>query len=352
MTNKFISLILSYFQVCGPTYSTGYLASPNGSPVYISNKACLNPELFTFTSRPSLLFILVGSITVYSLSGDLLENQPYFCISTSSKCYHWPTPVNSTSLTCPVRISSLHPNVLWPYFMYQYDLKETFNYFLICFLYFPSASTPKVSFEIVHNSWSLVENPLKGLYHPKEKPVDFSMASNHFQDLSPPLHSYLHSCQCQCMCMLSHVWLFVTPCTVAHQAPLSMEFPRQEYRSGLLFLIQGFFPTQGLNLHLLRLLHCKQILYHLSYQGSQPSFMKYYVFSCVKFFATLWTVVHQAPLPMEFYRQEHWSRVQFYSPGHLSNPEIKPKIFTSPALAGRFFFFNHCISLTKPYYLL
>ena len=102
-------------------------------------------------------------------------------------------------------IISLHPNVLWPYFMYQYDLKETFNFFLICFLYFPSASTPKVSFEIVQNSWSLVENPLKGLYHPKEKPVDFSMASNHFQDLSPPLHPYLHSCQCQCMCMLSHV---------------------------------------------------------------------------------------------------------------------------------------------------
>ena len=34
-------------------------------------------------------------------------------------------------------------------------------------------------------------------------------------------------------CMLSHVDLFVTPWTVAHQAPLSMGFPRQEYRSGL-----------------------------------------------------------------------------------------------------------------------
>ena len=29
-------------------------------------------------------------------------------------------------------------------------------------------------------------------------------------------------------------------------------------------LLQGIFPTQGLNL---RLLHCKQILYHLSHQG-------------------------------------------------------------------------------------
>ena len=32
---------------------------------------------------------------------------------------------------------------------------------------------------------------------------------------------------------LSRVWLFETPWTVAHQAPLSMEVSRQEYRSGL-----------------------------------------------------------------------------------------------------------------------
>ena len=35
--------------------------------------------------------------------------------------------------------------------------------------------------------------------------------------------------------VLSRVLLFVTPWTVAHQAPLSMEFSRQEYWSGLLF---------------------------------------------------------------------------------------------------------------------
>ena len=34
---------------------------------------------------------------------------------------------------------------------------------------------------------------------------------------------------------LSHVWLFVTPWTVAYQAPLSMGFSRQEYWSGLPF---------------------------------------------------------------------------------------------------------------------
>ena len=34
------------------------------------------------------------------------------------------------------------------------------------------------------------------------------------------------------------------------------------------FLLQGSFLTQGLNLHLLCLLHCRQILYSLSHLGS------------------------------------------------------------------------------------
>ena len=43
---------------------------------------------------------------------------------------------------------------------------------------------------------------------------------------------------------------------------------------------------------------------------------------------------HQAPLSLEFSRQEYWSKLPFPFPGDLPNPEIKP---TSPALAGRFF---------------
>ena len=49
---------------------------------------------------------------------------------------------------------------------------------------------------------------------------------------------------------LSCVQLFATPWTVACQAPLSMEFSRQEYWNGLPFPIQGIFPTQGSNPHL------------------------------------------------------------------------------------------------------
>ena len=47
----------------------------------------------------------------------------------------------------------------------------------------------------------------------------------------------------------------VTPWTVAHQAPLSMGFSRQEYWGLRHALLQGIFPTQGLNPPLLCLLH-------------------------------------------------------------------------------------------------
>ena len=46
---------------------------------------------------------------------------------------------------------------------------------------------------------------------------------------------------------------------------------------------------------------------------------------------------HQAPLFMEFSRQEYWSELPCPSPGDLLNPGIKSLSFTSPALACRFF---------------
>ena len=46
-----------------------------------------------------------------------------------------------------------------------------------------------------------------------------------------------------CGCSLSHVQLFATPQTVAHQASLSMGFPRQEYWVGCHFLLQGIYPS-------------------------------------------------------------------------------------------------------------
>ena len=48
------------------------------------------------------------------------------------------------------------------------------------------------------------------------------------------------------MKLLSHVWLFVTPWTVAYQAPPSMEFSRQEYWSGLPCPSPGDLPNPGI----------------------------------------------------------------------------------------------------------
>ena len=87
----------------------------------------------------------------------------------------------------------------------------------------------------------------------------------------------------------SHVWLFVTLWTIACQAPLSKGFsvseshsvvsnflwphglyspwnsPGQNTGVGSLSLLQGIFPTQGLNLGLS---HCRWILYQLSHEES------------------------------------------------------------------------------------
>ena len=46
--------------------------------------------------------------------------------------------------------------------------------------------------------------------------------------------------------------------------------------------------------------------------------------SHVQLFVTPWTVAHQASLSMEFFRQESWSGLPCPSPGHLSDPGIKP----------------------------
>ena len=56
--------------------------------------------------------------------------------------------------------------------------------------------------------------------------------------------------------------------------------------------------------------------------------------SRVRLFTTPWTVALQAPLSLEFSRQEYWSGLPFLTPGDLPNPGMKP---VSPALAGRFF---------------
>ena len=70
-------------------------------------------------------------------------------------------------------------------------------------------------------------------------------------------------------------------------------------RSVAISYSRGVVPTQGLNLCLL---HCRQILYPLSHQGTNG----------------------QAPLSMEFSKQEYWSGLSFLPPKDLPDPGFKP----------------------------
>ena len=53
--------------------------------------------------------------------------------------------------------------------------------------------------------------------------------------------------------------------------------------------------------------------------------------------ATPWTAAYQAPLNMEFPRQEYWSEWPFPPPWDLPGPGVEPTPPVSPASAGEFF---------------
>ena len=68
------------------------------------------------------------------------------------------------------------------------------------------------------------------------------------------------------MCqLLSCVQLFAIQCSLPGSSVHGIFQARILEWSGLYFLLQGIFPTQGSNPGLL---HCRQIFYHLSHQGS------------------------------------------------------------------------------------
>ena len=66
-----------------------------------------------------------------------------------------------------------------------------------------------------------------------------------------------------------------------------------------------------------------------SFGGRERKKVKVKSLSPVRLFATPWTVAYQAPLSMQFSRQEYWSGVPFPSPGDPPDPGTEPG---SPAL--------------------
>ena len=100
---------------------------------------------------------------------------------------------------------------------------------------------------------------------------------------------------------LSHVWLFVTPWTAAHQAPPSMEFSRQEYWSGLPFpspcfrivFIFKYFLIMAIRIYI-KYLHLANKLFKIILNNVLCCV---WLLGRVWLFATPWTVAHQAPPP-------------------------------------------------------
>ena len=85
----------------------------------------------------------------------------------------------------------------------------------------------------------------------------------------------------------------------------------------------------GLNgLNIAKLIWMGQIVL-LSACGYQVLKVKAKSLSCVRHFATPWTVAYDVPPSMGFSRQEYWSGLPFPSQEHRPNPGIEPR---SPTL--------------------
>ena len=110
------------------------------------------------------------------------------------------------------------------------------------------------------------------------------------------------------------------PCTLAHQATLSMGFCRQEYWSGLPCPPPGDLPNPGMEpVSLTSALAGRFFTTSTIWEGSSVQFSH-----CrVRLFVIPWTVPCQAPLSMGFCRQEYWSGLRCPPPGDLPNPEIE-----------------------------
>ena len=114
-----------------------------------------------------------------------------------------------------------------------------------------------------------------------------------------------------CACVLSHVQAFVTPWTIACQASLSMNFPRQEYWSGLPFPAPGDLPEPGVKPMSL-VSRALAGSFFTSWATGDTNICNVVVvqsFSCVWLFVTPWTAACQVPFSFIV----SWSLLKFMS---------------------------------------
>ena len=128
--------------------------------------------------------------------------------------------------------------------------------------------------------------------------------------------------------MLSSVRPFVTEWTVAHQAPLSMGFPRQEYWSGLSFPSLLLLLSRSVVSDSVQPRRRQPTRLHCPWDspGKNTGVGCHFLLQCIKVksesevsqscptLATPWTAAYQAPPSMGFARQECWNGLPLPSP--------------------------------------
>ena len=115
------------------------------------------------------------------------------------------------------------PGLRWPTNQrYQQTLEISLTYRLLQF-------TKSFVWVIQQQALSLTHSVIL------QSPFQERFAMTSLEARSPPLIRFVppEIAGTQCVCSLSHVQLFTTLWTIAHQTPLSMGPPRQEYWSGL-----------------------------------------------------------------------------------------------------------------------
>ena len=89
----------------------------------------------------------------------------------------------------------------------------------------------------------------------------------------------------------------------------------------------GTFKNNWCMSHPKSLLHCLGIRFLKS-----PWKWKCQSLSCVRLFGSPWTIVHQAPLSIEFSRQEYWSGLPFPTPGIFLTQGLNPGLLITSTL--------------------
>ena len=119
--------------------------------------------------------------------------------------------------------------------------------------------------------------------------------------------------------MVSHVQIFGVSWTVAHQAPLSMEFSKQEYWNYSKGSSQArdqtcISPVSWIG----RRFPLPLAPPRKPWAACTHFISELCCFSCVRLCTTPWMTAHQSPLSLGFSKQERWSGLPFSSTMHES----------------------------------